>query len=346
MPINEASLKLQRSMRLMADDYVDAQTVALTAQWSRAWQELEQEWVDVANNITARGRPTPAQIASLNRVQRALTITGKKLSDLSSALAEDIRGALEQVTKQTAVMSNEIAAAQMPPVNDRLLPSFTRVDEEAMEQIINRTLGNITAASKPLSEDSLNAVRDALIRAVPSGWSPDRASREILRRVRSGFNGGLARALTIARTEMLDAHRAANRAQNTANPMVKAVVWHAELGPRTCPSCIAKHGTEYPPETPGPYDHPNGRCTFIPRTMTWKEMGFDIEEPSDDFVAAEDWIENEPHAAVAAMGPERYRLYQDGQITLGDMSTRKENPDWRPSYVATPLTELRKKVAS
>lgn len=349
MAITELTLRRASELRAMVDDYVDASTRALTARWAQAWQEVAQEWQDTIAVILARksaGEPlTPAQITNLARTQRALAMTAVKLRELAAELGPLLEDSVREVVERTADLTTGVAASQMPPVDSKLLPSFTRVDQPALEQIIDRTMTGIVSASAPLAPDALDAVRSALIRAVPSGWHPDRAAREMLRRSRGAFTGGLTRALRIARSEILDSHRAANTAQNAANPAVVAQIWTAQLSSRTCPSCLARHGTEYPPDAIGPEDHVCGRCTFTPKTKTWAELGFpDIEEPPDLFQSTADWIDRNPHDAVSALGPDRYRMLMDGEISLSDMSKRVDNPDWRPSYQATSLTDLRKKA--
>ncbi|MCI4012369.1 phage minor head protein [Brevibacterium sp. ZH18] len=347
MAINELTLRRASELRAVVDEYVDASTRALTARWAQAWQEIAQEWQDTIAVVLARkaaGEPlTPAQITNLARTQRALAMTAAKLQELAAEIGPLLEDSIREVVERTADLTTGVAASQMPPVDSKLLPSFTRVDQSALEQIIERSLGQIHASSLPLSDEAVDAMKSALIRAVPSGWGPAAAAAEMLKRTRSGFNGGLTRAMRLARTEMLDAHRAANRAQNMGNPAVTAVVWHAELSSRTCPSCVGKHGTEYPPDTPGPFDHQNGRCTFIPKTQSWADLGFpDIEEPPDLIQSSQDWIDQNPHDAVSALGPDRYRMLMDGDISLSDMAKRVDNPDWRPSYQATSLADLRK----
>jgi len=41
------------------------------------------------------------------------------------------------------------------------------------------------------------------------------------------------------------------------------------------------------------------------------------------------------------LGKERLDLLHSGAIKWDDLSTRRENPDWRPSYVPTPLSDLK-----
>lgn len=261
MAITELTLRRAAELRDMVDDYVDASTRALTARWAQAWQEIANEWQDTITVILARkaagDQLTPAQITQLARTQRALAMTSARLRELAAEIGPLLEPAVREVVERTADLTTGVAMSQMPPVDQRLLPSFTRVDQSALEQIIERSLGQIHASSLPLSDEAVDAMTSALIRAVPSGWHPDRAAREMLRRTRGGFNGGLTRALTLARTEMLTAHRVANQAQNQANTAVTGWIWQAEYSSRTCPACLAMSGTEHPKSEYGPAGHPN-----------------------------------------------------------------------------------------
>lgn len=347
MAITEDTLALVASMRAMTNRYVDATTRSLTARWSQAWHEISAEWESVVSEIIAARNagvePHPAQIAQLARTQRALVVTADQLEGLVGEFRDILQEPLQQVVQRTADMTSGVAASQLPDVDSPLLLSFTRVDPAAMQAIIDRAMSGVVAASMPLTNDALAAVKASLIRAIPSGWHPDRAAREMLRRTRSAFNGGLTRAMRIARTEMLDAHRAANMHQMRSNPSVTGWVWMASLDATTCPSCIAQHGTLHSLDEDGPNDHPNGRCTALPKTQTWADLGFpDLDEPDDLIEQPMDWINTNPQDAVRALGPDRFQLLMDGQITLADLTTRQPNQGWRDSYQATSLSDLRK----
>jgi SPP1 gp7 family putative phage head morphogenesis protein len=324
-----------------------AVTRALVARWSQAWHEISAEWELVVGEIVA-ARSTgevlhPAQIAQLARTQRALTVTADKLTELVGEFESVLGEPLEEIVRRTADMTSQVVASQLPDLP--VFQSFTRVDAAAMQQIIDRTMSRIVADSMPLAPDALDAVKASLIRAVPAGWHPDKAAREMLKRTRTGFNGGLARAMRIARTELLDAHRAANHDQMRANDTVTSWIWWAQLDATTCPSCIAQHGTVHPKDEPGPLDHPNGRCTALPKTQTWADLGFpDLDEPADLITTAEDWIRDNPQDALQALGADRYQLLMDGRITISDLSTLTTNDGWRDSYQATPLATLRKET--
>ena len=336
MAITNKTLSLITQMGLVVDDHVDAVTGALTARWSQVWHEISDEWVNAATAIQAMGaEATPAQILRLNQVTRALQVTADKLEELSDEVAQMIADPLERVVSYTAEVTGDVVASQMP-----VSMSFTRASDQAMSAIVARTMGNITSSLAPLAADSIVAMKASLLRGIAAGWHPDRAAREMVKRSRTAFNGGLSRAMTIARTEMLDAHRAVQ----TANDTVIGWKWFAHLDAHVCPSCAAMHGEQFDTDVPGPEDHPNGRCARIPVTKTWKNLGFDIEEPPDEWETVWDWMERAPHEAVSALGPERVMMLNDGTISRKDMATYRENPEWRGSYQATPLSDLRKKA--
>lgn len=348
MAITAITLRLQSELRHITDRYVDAVTRALVARWSQAWHEISVEWELVVGEIvTARtaGEPLhPAQIAQLARTQRALVVTADKLTELVGEFETILDEPLREIVQRTADMTTQVVASQLPDLP--AFQSFTRVDAAAMQQIIDRTMTSIVSSAQPLAPDALDAVKASLIRAIPAGWSPEKAAREMLKRTRSSFNGGLGRAMRIARTEMLDAHRAANHQQMRDDPAVASWLWWAELDGSTCPSCIAQHGTEHPLDEDGPKDHPNGRCTALPKTQSWADLGFPgLDEPEDIRPTAEDWIRDNPEDAIRALGPDRYQLLMDGRISLSDLSTLHQNDGWRDSYQATSLSDLRKAAA-
>lgn len=350
MAVNAVTLRLQSELEAVTGRYVDAVTRALVSRWSQAWHEISAEWESVVGEIiaarTAGETPHPAQIAQLARTHRALAATAEQLSDLVGEFHDVLEEPLREVVQRTADMTTQVAASQLPDVDSPLLQSFTRVDTAAMQAIVDRSMTGVVASSMPLTDDALDAVKASLIRAVPSGWHPDRAAREMLRRTRGAFNGGLTRAMRIARTEMLDAHRAANQAQNQANPTVTGWVWMASLDSSTCPACLSMHGTIHDVDEFGPAGHPNCRCTALPKTQSWADLGFpELDEPDDLIQTTEAWIADNPQDAIQALGPDRYQMLADGQITLADLSVRRTNNDWRDSYQATSLSDLRKAAA-
>src|SRR5699024_8554490 len=152
-------------------------------------------------------------------------------------------------------------------------------------------------------------------------------------RAHSVFNGGRNRALTIARTEQLDAYRDASRRHNLANrDVLQGWRWIADLSDRTCRSCLAMHGTDHPIQEAGPIDHHQGRCTRVPITKSWADLGVDADEPPDATPNAADWFEQQPEQVQRDILTNRgYEAWRAGDYPMSDWSARRSTPGWRDS---------------
>lgn len=343
MSVTRETLDIAQQMKSRMDSLVDATTRALVAGWADAWAEIAAEWDAAISEIVraaADDTLTPHQILRLERAQKALMVTADRLRELSASVGEVAAEPLRLVVAESQVFTERITRSQMP---NGARVSWSRVSESALDAIVARSMEQITSPRVPLSDEALNAVRSSLVRAVPSGWSPDRAAREILSRVNGAFNGGLSRAMSITRTELLDAHRTSTMRAEQANPdTVKGWQWVATLDTKTCPSCWSNHGSEHDTNEPGPQDHPQGRCTRLTLTKTWADLGFpDMDEPTSltpDRDSAWDALTSTQQQAV--LGPTRHKLLTDGDITWDDLTRKQSNSGWRDSYTATPTKDL------
>ena len=137
------------------------------------------------------------------------------------------------------------------------------------------------------------------------------------------------RAETIARTSMLTAHRDAALASRIANADVcTGWAWLASLSPRTCQVCISMHGTVFPHDSPGPLDHPNGRCAAVPLTR--------YAPDGDPFKTGPDWFAEQPERVQRQiLGPRRLAAYQRGDYPPERWAALGDNPGWQPSYKPT-----------
>lgn len=344
MTITPETLRQHERLTIRTNRMVDQSVRTLTARWATGWQEISDEWVTTIGDITATQASGeqlhPGQIAQLERVQKALEHTATQLEDLTEGIPDAVDAPLAEIIEDTAAATREVITSQLPE-DYALAHPFAKLNPSSYDWIIARTGENILAASWPLADDAVAAMKKTLLRAVPAGWGPGKAAEVMLDRVQTEFNGGLSRALTIARTEMLDAHRAAfhHTNQQTAD-VLAGWVWSTHLDSRTCPACIAMHGTLHPLDEPGPIGHPNCRCVGIPKTKTWAELGFTVEEPPSMLPDADAWIRDNPSKARAALGDTRYHMLRSGDITRDQLAHRRENPDWRPSMQPTPIRDL------
>lgn len=219
---------------------------------------------------------------------------------------------------------------------------FGTVPADQISAIVKRTTQQVTKLTWPISRAATEAMKRELVRGVAMGLNPRESARHLMQRLEGQFNGGLARALNIARTEILDAHRAAAAASQEENSETLAGwVWTAKLDARTCPSCWAQHGQLHPLEEPGPLDHQSGRCARTPKTKSWKELGFDVPEPADWLPDAEEAFAALSRAdQLKIMGAVRLAALHRGDISWADLSKLRRTDGWRDSYGVTPLKDL------
>ena len=298
------------------------------ATWVRAWSDIEaellREWPD--SRIMQRRRLEQARRMAAARIIEAVEATGVTLAARARAMIE--RGMWEQP---------ELIAAQMPP---QLHATLIRPPGVEVDLMVARVQQQITARTYELSAEATQAMNRALVLGVAKGENPRDTARRMVEQARGAFNGGLNRAQVIARTEMIDAHRDAAEASQNANADVLAGwEWHAQLGPRTCPSCIAQHGRLHDLDEPGPLDHQQGRCARVPVTKTWAELGFPgIEEPRPRTQTGQEWFEQQPESVQRSiLGPKRYEAWLEGDYPPEAWSVRKTTDGWRDSFHVGPV---------
>ncbi|MCR4342056.1 MAG: phage head morphogenesis protein, partial [Gemmatimonadaceae bacterium] len=205
----------------------------------------------------------------------------------------------------------------------------------ATESIVGR-MGDGTPIARYMAESigstTWDAVRSTLTQGVIEGWNPRKTAR--IATQRSGLP--LARSLVTARTETIRAYREASRQTYAANSVkkggvVKGWYWEATLDRRTCSVCVASNGELHEPDD-SLDSHPQCRCTQVPTTATWEELGF--PDVPDTRVVVEDgsaWFARQSaDLQRSVLGPGKYDLYSAGDLDLRDLIVRTRSPIWGP----------------
>lgn len=342
MAIRDETLRIAADLRSAVDSAADDEVRALTQSWVRAWDGLVAE-VDAAAAVIAATEPQPsiAAVRRMERARRALRHAHRSILTMLEQSNARITAAATEIVTATTTADAAMIVSQLPrgAVD---AAAFDRVNPAALDAIVDRTSRQVTSITWPLADEAVDAMLRQLAAAIPAGLSPRDAARRMVRNVEGRFNGGLARALNVARTEILDAHRQAAYVSHNANAdVLDGWVWTAKLDGRTCPSCVGKHGQVFALEEAGPHDHQSGRCTRTPKTKTWAALGFDQREPNDRIVTGPEWFDKQPAATqLQIVGQRRLDALRAGRITFDDMSTLRRTRGWRDSYVATPLRDL------
>jgi len=233
-----------------------------------------------------------------------------------------------------------IASSQLPrQFDDGIL---TAVNPDVVGTIIARTSQQITARTRPLAAAGQQAVRRALVRGAAATDNPNKVARNMVSLAREGgVDLPLTRAQAISRTELLDASRAATQAYGQTNSQtLQGWEWLSARSATTCPACWSLDGTLHELTETGPDGHPNCRCTRMLRTKTWRELGIDLDEPTDTRLSAEDHFRTLPEKTqLQIMGPARLKALNTG-TPWTDLATEKHNPDWRRSFAVRPVRDL------
>lgn len=178
---------------------------------------------------------------------------------------------------------------------------------------------------------------------------------DLIDRISQGWDMTRTEAVTLGRTYVQSANVGAMQSVYKANQdIVKGERWCATLeiggakGGGTCLECSVLDGTEYvhpdkPPDCPA---HHRCRCVILPMTLTWKELGLNIDEMDQVYrpwTKSEDIIDigrayRPPEMMgfhqgsfaqlfpklpesdqLAIVGPGRLGLIRSGEITFSDL---------------------------
>jgi SPP1 gp7 family putative phage head morphogenesis protein len=216
--------------------------------------------------------------------------------------------------------------------------SWNRLPDEAFTNFVGIAAdGNpVGALLAPLGREAAGGVKDAIGTGIALGKGP----RQTAQLVRVAAGMPLSKALLITRTETNRAFREATRLDYANNSQVvkgyRRLAAHSE---RTCMACIALDGTLYALDEPL-NEHPNGRCALVPDTITYQDLGLDVEMPPQP-ENARDWLTRQSEDTQRNMlGNARYEAIQRGELHMSQLATVRQNAIWGDAAVVRPLRDL------
>ena len=291
--------------------------------------------------------PTRAMIYKDARYRELLAHTQEQMQKYATIIEDNVNagyaGSTVAGVRQAEALTEAQLSAFPEPFRGQLVGTLNRMSE-----------GSITAMVAALQEDSplwrvtlksfgmetAREIGDALVRNILKGKNPITTAREM----QKAWGVPLTRAMTISRTEHLRAHRMATMAgyRNNAQ-VVQGWTWNANLDLKTCPSCMALHGTKHGlDETLD--DHPNGRCYATPITLSWEDLGFEglpetgMQVPEG---AGEEWFKGLPEENQQdILGKDKWRAWKGGQFQFGQLAQETYDKDWGRSFTVASLKEL------
>lgn len=212
--------------------------------------------------------------------------------------------------------------------------AWNRLPVEAIENIVG-----MTGEDSPLHDALVNRLgpelADHAVNELVNGIALGRNPRVTARRI---MGAGLTWAMTTARTAQLNAYREASHQSYRANrDVVSGWIWHAEMGPRTCISCLAKHGSRHSVDE-RLEDHHNGRCTQIPIVPLARKMGL----PEPQIPDSEAWFNAQSEAVQKRiMGKGLLEGYKSGQWGFRELTTTYEDHVYGTMWRAPTLQAMK-----
>jgi HK97 family phage portal protein len=283
---------------------------------------------------------TPDWIERQRRYFELLEQIENEFTQLGATGERRLAAAQSQMLSFAQVDARELAFRAAGTAPPGISVNWNRLPSAALENLVGfasdgSPLRDLFDAIGPAASQS---VREVLAAGIAAGENP----RVIARGVKAALGVPRARAENIARTEVLRAYRETARQSYQANrDIVNGWIWHAALSEETCPACWAMHGTKHSIDEKLD-DHPQGRCVAVPVTKSWAEITGDdsIPDTRPQVVPGPELFAQMPaDEQRRIVGPEAYRLMQQGQIRLTDMVHQTSDQRWGTMRRASTLQE-------
>jgi SPP1 gp7 family putative phage head morphogenesis protein len=307
-----------------------AAATRMVGEYGKIWARLNNQIQDLARRYyetRAAGQAINADtwLAQFSRLQTLRAQVEGEINRFAQYAGSEIRMQQWEAVQAASVHTEQMIALQLPP---GVQVGFNRLPREALQNLVGflQDGSPLLDLLNELGIEAGKAISDALIQGLALGLGP----RQIALQSRKALGGNLARALRIARTETLRAYREATYQTYQANrDLIGGWVWKSARNQRTCAACWAMDGTEHSIDERLD-DHVNGRCFSVPKTKTWKELGFDIEETryrtKDTGIEAFEKL-SEPEQ-LRVLGPAKFAAYKAGEFKLPDLVGRQFDRHW------------------
>lgn len=298
-----------------------AAAVRLVRAYGAAYQRLQGDIEALSAAISELPSPTWGQVERLSLYRSLQAQIADEIGRYAVIAENEIGQGAETALAAGLRDSERLVQLSLPGLEPAQLRGlWVRLNPDAV-----LTMAGFLEQESPLfinlrrlGDDVAALVADKLREGIILGFSP----RKVARIIRDTAGQGLTWSLNTARTANVWAYRLASHANYRANlHVVTSWIWYAQIGdPRTCLSCVNMHGSEHP-LSEVLNDHHSGRCTPLPKTVRYRDLGLDVPEEPVSVPRGEDWFGTLGTAQQREMmGPSLYAAWRAGEFSFQDLS--------------------------
>lgn len=303
--------------------------VRLVQAYGRIYQGMQAEIRALLAQMQALNKPTRGQLLRMTRLKALQAQIVTEMTSygviVENEAALGAKAAIEQAMRDSKGLT-QLALPGISAIDAQIMAQWNSLPVDAIEQAI-AFLGEGSPLqarwAEQMGQEVAQQVGEAMVEGIALGWNPVKIAQGI----RKQFGQGLNWALRNARTAQMWAYREASRASYMANAhIVKGWTWVSALDDRTCLACIAMHGSIHP-LTESLNDHYMGRCVSVPNTVSYRDLGFDVDAPAQEIESGAAWFNTQPESVQREMmGPAKYDAWKAGLVGLDDMVATSSDP--------------------
>ena len=272
---------------------------------------------------------------------------------IQAQLTKDIQKAA-MVAGETSIREYGQILSFDGQVDEVLAFNYAIPSPEQLKAMVNVPVGGKLMGEWVKDSFTSNIV-DGIQTSITAGMLQGIGTDKIINGLTQAFGMIKKDAETLARTHIASANNAAAERVYKANAdLIKKERWDATFevstksGGGTCMQCGALHGQEFKLDDPHirPPIHHNCRCYMTPITLSFKELGLDVNEMRASLkpfteradnrkilkagqledVGFEQFIKSRDEKyQINFFGPTRFKMWKDGDITVRDLIDKNGN---------------------
>jgi SPP1 gp7 family putative phage head morphogenesis protein len=320
-----------------------------------AVEELQSYYLPLLQKIIKEFDEVVEKIISLQsqekNVSKELIYRETRYRETVSKLVKEITAIDKKTVREISSVQREVATTALHDAEVLIKKSVGKIprsfdfDRAFLQYNHQAALNMVSRLSKgtPLREildanvPDIMLASQAFVESIVKGEHP----RVLRDKLYKQWGMSYVRAETTARTEIVSSYRDSNIWRYKQSKTVEAWQWSATLDDRTCPVCIFMDGQVFSLDTPFA-THPNCRCSPLPVTKTWKELGLNIPEFKPDIgPRGVEWFQSLPeNRQLKILHPQKFDLWKSGRITLENLVDSFDHPKYGPSREERSIKEL------